>query len=267
MGDDAYSENEKNREEDTMVSADDKRSQSEYLVREERESAEDGRPKVLVIDDDYELVHFLKSILAPHYQVVCRFNAMSGYQVIEREQPDLVLSDVMMMEVDGLQLCRMVKENLSICHIPIILLTAKSTVDDQIRGLQAGADAYIPKPFNKEYLLAMIRTQLENRQRVRRLFNSGTVPPKIGDGVLSSLDKELMDKVYALMESSLEDGLEFNVDDIAERINMSRTRFYAKIKALTGQTPNDFFNVFRMNKAAEMIEEGKYKISAIANMV
>ncbi len=267
MSDTAYTEREMTREEDTIVSADDKRSQSEYLVREQQTTTTDGRPKVLVIDDDYEMVYFLKSMLVPYYQVVSRFDAMSGYQVIEKEQPDLVISDVMMVEVDGLQLCRMVKENLSICHIPVILLTAKSTVDDQIKGLHAGADAYIPKPFNKEYLLAMIQTQLQNRLRIRRMFNRGTESPKMDEGGLSRLDKELMDKVYALMESSLEDGVEFNVDDIAARISMSRTRFYAKIKALTGQTPNDFFNVYKLNKAAKMIEEGKYKISAIANMV
>ncbi len=267
MGNAAYTEEEKTREEDTFVSVDDKRSQSEYLVRESPEPSGDDRPKVLVIDDDYEMVYLLKSLLAPAYQVICRFDAMSGYQVIEREQPDLVLSDVMMVDVDGLQLCRMVKENLSICHIPVILLTAKSTMEDQIRGLHAGADAYLLKPFNKEYLLAMIQTQLENRRRVRHLFNTVTTPQTIEEGALSPLDKELMDRVYALMDASLQEGEEFNVDDIAAQLSISRTKFYAKIKALTGQTPNDFFNVYRLNRAAELIREGRLKISAIASMV
>ena len=267
MWDAAYTEEEKAREEDTFVSVDDKRSQSEYLVRESPDTGDDGKLKVLVIDDDYEMVYLLKTLLSPTYRVICRFDAMSGYQIIEREQPDLVLSDVMMVDVDGLQLCRMVKENLSICHIPVILLTAKSTMDDQIQGLHAGADAYLLKPFNKDYLMAMIQTQLENRHRVRKMFNTVTTPHTIDEGALSPLDKELMDKVFALMDAAMQKEEKFNMDDIAAQLSISRTKFYAKIKALTGQTPNDYFNVYRLNRAAELIREGQLKISAIASMV
>ena len=179
----------------------------------------------------------------------------------------MVLSDVMMVDVDGLQLCRMVKENLSICHIPVILLTAKSTMDDQIQGLHAGADAYLLKPFNKDYLMAMIQTQLENRHRVRKMFNTVTTPHTIDEGALSPLDKELMDKVFALMDAAMQKEEKFNMDDIAAQLSISRTKFYAKIKALTGQTPNDYFNVYRLNRAAELIREGQLKISAISSMV
>jgi len=262
----SYTDAEKSASSDTNVSVEDMRAQSEYLVREDPEQITSSKEAVLVIDDDYELVYFLKSVLSPNYRVICRFDAASGYQAIEKEQPSIVISDVMMVEMDGLQLCRMVKENISICHIPVILLTAKSTVEDQIKGLGAGADAYIVKPFNKDYLLAMVMTLLENRQRLRRMFNSETKPSELDNGSLSPMDKSLMDRLYSLMESSLEDG-EINVDDIAAQIGMSRTKFYAKVKALTGQTPNDFFNVYKLNRAAELLREGKYKISAIAETV
>ncbi len=264
MGELSYSREERTAASDTDVTLDGSAHPSEYLVREETE--DNGKPAVVVIDDDYEMVYFLKSILSPCYRVLCRFDAASGYQLIEKEQPDLVLSDVMMVEMDGLQLCRMIKENIAICHIPVILLTAKSRMEDQIQGLGAGADAYLVKPFNKDYLLAMIRTQLENRQRVRRLLGSATEPGKVEGEGLSPIDKSLLDKMFSLMESSLEDG-ELNIDDIAAQLGISRTKFYGKVKALTGQTPNEFFNVYKLNRAAELIKEGKLKISAIASMV
>ncbi|MBQ6578385.1 MAG: response regulator [Bacteroidales bacterium] len=266
MDQSAYSDSEKTPAVDTAVSLDSSEHKSEYTARIPEVPENIGKPKILVIDDDYEIVYFLKSLLSSEYQVLCRFDAMSGYALIGKEQPELVISDVMMDDVDGFQLCSMVKQDINISHIPVILLTAKSTLQDQIEGLNAGADAYVVKPFNNEYLLAVIKAQLENRRRVKNMFNTSTDTLSISKTSLPEMDRILMDKLYSLMESSLEEG-EINLDEIAHELNFSRSKFYAKIKDLTGQTPNDFFNVYKLNRAAQLIGEGKYKISAIANMV
>ncbi|MCQ2146590.1 MAG: ATP-binding protein [Bacteroidales bacterium] len=264
MDESAYSEQEKNRVADTYVSVDSNEHPSEYLESVDATIA--GKKKVLVIDDDYEIVYMLKSLLSPSYQVICRFDAMSGYQVAQEELPELIICDVMMVDTDGLQFCRMVKENIDISHIPVILLTAKSTVEDQIGGLNAGAEAYVIKPYSNEYLMAIVKSLIDNRDRAKNLFGNITESRKIDKDMLSEMDRVLMDRLYPLMESCLKQG-ELNIDDIASQLGMSRTKFYAKIKSLTGQTPNDFFNVYKVNRAAELIKEGKLKISVISEMV
>ena len=172
----------------------------------------------------------------------------------------------MMVDVDGLQLCRMVKENIAISHIPFILLTAKNTVRDQIGGLNAGADAYLVKPFNPDYLLALIHSLLDNRKRMQHLLTTTTDTRDLEAEQLSPVDKRFMDELYAILETSLDDG-DVNVDDIAEKLHMGRSKFYYKVKELTGLTPNEFFTIYKLNKAVDLLKSGLYKISAVALMV
>ena len=263
----SYSEQERTPLESPQSSIDEKSTMSEYVATmPENSTLPESAPKVLVIDDDYEIVYYLQSILAPHYNVIVAFDANNGYKLIEQEMPDLVISDMVMLEVDGTKLCKMVRENIAICHIPIILLTAKSTMEDKIAGLDAGADAYIVKPFEPQLLMAQMRSLLESRNRNQQAVNLSTETSTINMGALVGKDKILMDKIYEVMESSLSDA-DLNVTQISAMLGISRTKFYYKIKALTGKTPNEFFKTYKLNRSVEFIREGKYKMSVIADMV
>lgn len=261
---DAYNEAERGEDTDVVTTLD--RNLSEYVEKEAETGTDSSKPTVVLIDDDYEIVYYLKNLLSPGYNVHFRFDALSGYKMIEEVQPDVIVCDMMMVEVDGLQLCRMVKENLSMSHIPFVMLTARSTMRDQIDSLGAGADAYVVKPFEPEYLLALIKSMIDNRSRVRKMLSTSLSVPSSSKEVLSGQDKNFMDKLYAIMKESLRNG-ELDIDSVAEKLDVSRSKFYYKVKALTGQTPNEFFTTYKLNYGAELLKKGKYKISAIADML
>lgn len=241
---------------------------SEYTIHPASAIGNGTRTKVLVIDDDSEILYYLALVLSPEYEVITRSDAMSGYKKMEEIHPDVIISDIMMVEMDGLKLCRMVKDDISLSHIPFILLTAKTTTEDQIEGMNAGADAYIVKPFDPNYLKAVITSLLRNRDNVRKALGASTSIEKVEveEEAISQQDKKLLEKLYAIMEEHLMES-ELNISEMTVNLGMSRTKLYYKIKGLTGQTPNEFFKTFKLNKAAEMIKEGKYKISAISDMV
>jgi DNA-binding response OmpR family regulator len=262
MVSDAYSESERKPRQEARQDLDNKNYLSEYTTQTPKART---NITVLVIDDDYEIIYFLKSLLSSEYKVITCFDAMSGYKLIESEQPDIIISDIMMYEMDGLQLCKMVKEDINICHIPFILLTAKSTVADQVEGLNAGADAYILKPFEPHYLMAMVGSLLRNRMAVRSLMeNSTKMSKKLGESV-SARDKKLLEKIYQLFEENLA-NTDVNAADFASECDISRTKFFYKVKGLTGMTPTEFFRVYRLNRSVELIKADKYKISSIAEM-
>ena len=220
---------------------------------------------VLIIDDDYEIINYLRYILSQRYRVVSSLEATTGYQLIESEHPDVIISDIMMNGMDGIELCQQVKENIATCHIPFILLTAKATISDQIEGLNTGADAYIVKPFDPDYLFAAIGSLLQNREHVRQQFGKTTQPSEVKEGI-SARDKELMEQLYQLMEEELTNP-EINITKISEQLGISRTKLYYKIKGLTGKTPNDFFKIYKLNRSVDLLKEDKYKIAVIADLV
>lgn len=288
-----YSEDELNPQPDTNIALDPIMQQNEFKPATNSTENQADKPTVLLIDDDYEFIYYLRSVLANDYNVQFRFDAMGGYNIIEQTEPDVIISDIMMIDVDGLQLCRMIKENIAMCHIPVIMLTGRSTVEDQINSLNVGADAYVIKPFNPDYLKALIRSMIENRTRIRSLLTNSTSTSDIFEAdatnatlrteaaenaekhdeqaekvydLLGPKDRAFMDKLYELMENNIEHG-ELDIDNLAQELGVSRSKFYYKLKNLTGQTPNEFFNTYKLNRAIKLIEEGKYKISAIANMV
>jgi signal transduction histidine kinase/ligand-binding sensor domain-containing protein/DNA-binding response OmpR family regulator len=226
---------------------------------------DDSKKTIVVVDDDTEVAHYLEVLLSPYYNVFSRFDAESALQAIREIMPDIVLSDVAMPGTDGYQLCKQIKENIEICHIPVILVTAKATVENQIEGLRTGADAYVTKPFEPAYLMALIHSQLSNREKVRSLLVTATKVETIAENVLSPTDKAFMTDLYKLMENELSNS-ELNISKITEMMKMSRTKFYYKVKGLTGTNPNAFFNTYRLNRAAELLKEGKYNISEIADL-
>ena len=199
----------------------------------------------------------------PYYNVIYHFDAESAYKAIGEDEPNLILSDVVMPGKTGYELCRDIKDNLQLCHIPVILVTAKATVESQVEGLNTGADAYITKPFDPKLLLAMIHSQLANREKVRQLLVSSTQTDTIDEKVLSPQDKHFMDELYKIMEAELANS-ELDVRHLTERLHVSRTKLYYKMKGLTGTNPSVFFKTYKLNRAAELIREGRYTMGEIA---
>ena len=226
---------------------------------------DEEQPKILVVDDDTEVAHYLRTLLSAHYKVICRFNADDALKAMREEAPDLILSDVVMPGKDGYQLCREIKEDLQLCHLPVILVTAKATVENQVEGLNTGADAYVTKPFDPTYLLALIKSQLKNREKARSMLGKATQTDNIEENILSPQDNVFMTDLYHLMENELSNP-ELDVARMTELLRISRTKFYYKVKGLTGENPSTFFKTYKLNRAAELIAEEKYTVSEIADM-
>lgn len=221
---------------------------------------------MLVVDDEPEVLNFLRLILSSNYNVLTQSSATEALAAMTQLKPDLIVSDVMMLGMDGLKFCQLLKEDVAYCHIPVILLTAKASLDERIEGLNVGADAYVTKPFEPAYLLALIRSMLDNRQRVQHLLvTTVSVPKTETESSLSPQDADFMQKFYDYMSEHLADA-ELDMEQLPRTMMMSRSKLYYKVKGLTGQTPNAFFKTYKLNRAAEMIREGKEKLSYIAEL-
>ncbi len=217
---------------------------------------------ILVIDDDVEVSAYLNTLLHDTYNIINKYRADDAYDEIDNINPDLILCDILMPGISGYEFCRKMKQNTDYSHIPVILLTAKSTTQEQIHGLEIGANAYIPKPFNPDYLTATIKSQILNLENIRNLLRASTVMPHI-DNSLSLSDQRFMEKLYELMESELSNS-DLNISEISKKMGMSRTKFYLKMKGLTGETPNVFFVRYKLNQAARLIKSGEYNISEVS---
>lgn len=260
----AYSIEERNPdEESTQINTLPNPKESEYKI--DLEEPESEKQKVLIIDDDTDIVHYLKALLSPHFSVTYKFDAESAYKTLKDTEPDLILCDVVMPGTGGYEFSRRVKDNLSYCHIPIVLVTAKATVENQVEGLNSGADAYVTKPFDPSYLIALINSQLNNRKKIQSLLGSTTKTEKIDKDILTPHDESFMSNLYELMENELSNS-ELNINRMTEVLKISRTKFYYKVKGLTGENPNVFFKTYKLNRAAEFLLEGKLNISEIADM-
>jgi signal transduction histidine kinase/DNA-binding response OmpR family regulator len=219
---------------------------------------------ILVVEDNTELMAFICTILEGHYQLVCAINGDEAWEIAQKEVPDLILSDVLMPGISGYQLCKQVKQHPALSHIPVIMLTAKSSIDDQIEGLEQGADMYICKPFHVDYLLLMIANLLISRETLRQYFSTpqckdeATVPVK-----LNEIDQIFLNKLTQLLEEELANS-ELNINSIARNLGFSRTGFYRKLKGLMDMSPLDFFRNYRLRRAAEMIREGTMSLNEVA---
>ena len=235
------------------------------VVENEQEDVDDGRPTILVVDDDPEIVNYMRVLLSKDYRLIACLDADSALQHLRKEEPNIVLSDVAMPGKDGYELCREIKQDIQLSHIPVILVTAKITSENQVEGLNVGADAYVTKPFDPSVLSALIQSQLKNRERVRNILtrSTSTSEQEVGE-VLSEYDQKFMDELYKLMEEELS-NTELNINRITELLYMSRTKLYYKIKGLTGETPSAFFRTYKLNRAAELLKSGKYSVSEIVD--
>ena len=199
------------------------------------------------------------------YKVVAVPDGGKALETAREINPDIIISDIVMPVLEGDELCRILKSSVDTSHIPIILLTALSERENIIFGLEAGANDYIIKPFDLSVLKVRIRNILQNRQHLRETVLAMDAQPEETD-YTSQLDKEFLDKVMKVIEEELSDS-EFSINDFCRMLGMSRTSVYNKIKTLTGQGPNDFIRIVRLNKAKELLVSRKYSIGEVANMV
>ena len=229
------------------------------------EKDEDSRPTILVVDDDTEIINYMRMLFSQDYRLITCLDADTALEAMRAEEPNIVLSDVAMPGKDGYELCQEIKQDIQLSHIPVILVTAKITAENQVEGLSVGADAYVTKPFDPAVLSALIQSQLKNRDRVRKLLTKATtMEDESVEEALSEQDKHFMEELYKLMEEELSNS-ELDVTRITKMLYISRTKLYYKIKGLTGETPSNFFRTYKLNRAAEFLKSGKYTIAEIAD--
>lgn len=239
-------------------------TEEENKTNEYRKHKAKTRYRVLIVEDDEEIRRYIRSELDSDFRIYECTNGREGLETILKEKPDLVISDVMMPEMDGITLCRKIKQNININHIPIILLTAKSKAEDQIEGLEIGADAYIVKPFNTELLRTTISNLIANRERLRgKLVGEQQVEEKITKIEMKSNDEILMSKVMKTINDHLADPT-LNVEMLAANVGMSRVHMHRKLKELTNQSARDFIRSIRLKQAANLLREKNLSVSEVA---
>lgn len=220
---------------------------------------------ILLVEDNAEIIRYISENLEEKYLIKSAANGKEALDLIMQEEPTLVVSDIMMPVMDGLSFCKTVKQNVKTCHIPIILLTAKTSVDDQIEGLHLGADDYVVKPFEMNLLEAKIQNIIKTRKRLKELFSkSNDIKPEAI--AFNNLDKEFLEKAVIIVEKYLADA-EFSVDQFAQEMGMSRSNLHLKMKAITGGSATDFIKKIRFNEALKLLEENRYSVAEISYMI
>jgi signal transduction histidine kinase/ligand-binding sensor domain-containing protein/DNA-binding response OmpR family regulator len=223
------------------------------------------KPYLLIVEDNAEMRNFLCESFADEYQILSAEDGIDGLEKIKMAEISLVISDLMMPRMNGLEFCKTLKSNVLTSHIPIVMLTAKADIDSKIEGLNYGADAYIEKPFSIKFLKAQIRNLIESRKSLRSKYAEMPFVP-INSIAGNSADEEFLSRMNSIIEQNIS-NIDFTIDMLAEQLNISRSGFFSKIKSLAGVTPNELIQVVRLKKAAELLSGNKYRINEVAYMV
>ncbi len=223
------------------------------------------KPLVLIVEDNRELRDYLVEHLSAYFRVISAGNGKTGFALSLSDSPDVIVSDIMMPGIDGLELCKMIKSNVVISHIPVILLTAKSGSEDQIKGFATGADAYVPKPFNISVLNSRIDNIIQNRRKLKTLF-LGSVTPNAEELTTNKSDEQFLLKAISVVSEDI-DNPAFNLDAFSLKMNISRSLLHKKLVAIVGLSPNNFVLSLRMKKAAALLESSEHGVSEIAYIV
>ena len=223
------------------------------------------KPTLLIVEDNDDLRFYIKDNLQKQYNVYEAANGEEALAIILKIVPDLIISDIMMPGMDGIELCRRVKADKNICHIPLILLTARSTEEEQFEGLETGADDYIIKPFNFQILEAKISNLITLRRNLKQVFrNNLKIEPH--DITITSLDEQFISKALDLIEKNISKA-DFTVEELSRDLGMSRTLLYKKILTLTGKPPLEFIRTLRLKRAAQLLQKSQLNVSEIAFQV
>ena len=222
----------------------------------------DERPLALIIEDNKDIVSFLRSCLQRKYKIEVAYNGKQGIDKAFDIVPDVIISDVMMPEADGFTVCKTLKEDERTSHVPIILLTAKTTQDDKIQGLEVGADAYLSKPFDQKELEVRLQKLIELRQQLQSRYQGNFITNN------SPKNKEdaFIQKLQAIVQEKMEDE-NFSINDLCHAIGLSRMQVHRKLKALTGMPTTAFINSTRLQKAYELLSDTELNVSEVAYQV
>ena len=288
---------------ETLVAADG-RGVEESPSEKETSAEDNSKELMLLVEDNQELREFLRSIFTPMYRVVEAADGMEGWSKALKYLPDIIISDVMMPEKDGIEMTRELRADMTTSHIPIILLTAKTTIESKLEGLEYGADDYITKPFSATYLQARVENLLMQRKKLQNFYRDSlmhinmsavsgespvpadvmpgeagkTAPEQEGQQLqsqtqlqptvpdMSPNDRKFMDKLVELMEQNMDNG-DLVVDDLVRELAVSRSVFFKKLKTLTGLAPIEFIKEIRIKRATQLIETGEFNMTQISYMV
>lgn len=225
----------------------------------------DRKPTVLIVDDLKDMCEFLSDNLGDEFEVLTASNGVEALEVMKDHDVNLIVSDVMMPEMDGMELCRRVKSDLKYSHIPVILLTARAAEESKVEGLELGADDYLTKPFNFNVLKLRIKKFLEWTHRSHRNFarKMDVAPSEI---TITKLDEQFIAKAIKIVEDHI-DNSEFTVEDLSREVGLTRGHLYKKLMSITGKGPSDFIRIIRLKRARQYLEESQYQVSEIAYMV
>jgi len=220
-------------------------------------------PAILLVDDEEEILEFLERMLRHNYTIFKGENGQEALKILAGEAIQLVISDVMMPEMDGFELCKKIKSSFEFSHIPVVLLTARNTLQSKVEGLELGADAFIEKPFSKEHLQAQIASLIKNRCRIREYFASSPLV-HIKSMAHSKADERFLEVLNEIIQKNIDDE-NLDVEQLARIMNMSRITLYRKIKSISNLTPVELINITRLKKAAELLVEGDHKVCEVAD--
>ena len=222
---------------------------------------------LLIVEDKQDLREFLKSALKDKFKKIYQAeNGLVALEVIKQQQPDIIVSDVMMPQMNGYQLCKEIKENLNISHIPVILLTARADSESQMLGYKLGADAYLPKPFEMEMLLSVIQNQMRNREYIKSRYRGNQFILSPQEATFSNADEQFMIKLNEMIDQNLSQP-DLDVKFLTAQMAMSRTSLYNKVKELTGMGANDYINRRRIDKAIILLTQSDMSITEISEQV
>ena len=260
--------NDAKNEEDQVYSTNSKEMyfiDTEKVENEAIETGDKKRGTILIVEDNNEIRHYLSSGLAELFNTLEAGNGEEALEKLKENEVDIIVTDVMMPVMDGIKLCKNVKQNIRTCHIPVIILSAKSETKDQMEGLQMGADDYIPKPFSLAILTTKIQNMMRTRRRMLERYSKSleVEPEKI---TFNAMDEALLKRAVAIVEKNM-DNSEYSVDELSDDMAMSRATLFRKMRSVIGMSPTDFIRNTRLKRAAQLITEGRLSVTEIAYSV
>lgn len=227
---------------------------------EDTQPFEKRKPLVLIVDDNEDFITFMRDSLSLYFSVQSAVNGREAWNIIPELMPDLIVSDLMMPEMDGNELCRNVKTDKRTQNIPFVLLTAKQSVENKVEGLTIGADDYVTKPFNMEVLILRMRKLIDLSSRSK---SRNRIDPEPSDIVITSLDEKLIENAIKYVEANISRS-DLSVEELSHELGMSRVHLYKKLLQITGKTPIEFIRVIRLKRAAQLLRESQQNVSEIA---
>ncbi|PWJ37940.1 hybrid sensor histidine kinase/response regulator transcription factor [Sediminitomix flava] len=238
----------------------------ELVSKEDTNEEEDllevsTKPKVVVIDDNHSIRELLQSLLEETYEVFLAEDGEKGLSLAKEVMPNLILSDIMMPILDGYELTKKIREDSQLCHLPIVLLTAKNSENSKLKGYEYGVDAYVTKPFNSDVLLARIHTLIENRSNQQKRFRTD-IDIQPSEITFTPIDEKFLNRLVGIVEENISDS-EFTVEKLALEYGATPLRLNQKLKALTGQTAKGFIRNIRLKRAAQMLKLGRFSVSDV----